>query len=270
MTNQRNLRILFTTPIVCLFSFVLLSSWEFKETYHFWNDDEPENCDTIPKKDGREKKIRDFDDVLDELNNIDLKVDIEKIQKEVKESLNKLDADKIKMDMQKSLQEIDMEKIRKDVESSIAKIDWEKINAEMAKVKDVDLKKMQIELEKMQSKLAEMPKVDMKKIELDMEKMKKDLSDIGPEIQKSMEKAKVDIENAKVEIKEYKDFVDGLDKDGKLNKKGSYTIKHKDGELFINGKKADDATYSKYRSFLEKYKSFKIEKSDDDFNIRRD
>ena len=109
--------------------------------------------------------------------------------------------------------------------------------------------------------------IDLKKLELDMEKMQIELGKIGPEIEKSMEIAKVEIEKAKVEMKEFKDFVDGLEKDGLINKKEEYSIEHDNGELFINGKKASEATYKKYKPFLEKRKKFTIKKSDDDFNI---
>ena len=87
---------------------------------------------------------------------------------------------------------------------------------------------------------------------------------------KEMEKAKVEIEKAKVEIKEYKEFVNGLEKDGLLNKKETYTIRHKDGELTVNGKKVSTEINNKYRTFLEKHKKFTIEKSDDDFDIDMD
>jgi hypothetical protein len=93
------------------------------------------------------------------------------------------------------------------------------------------------------------------------------MKELGPKIKKEMEKAKVEMEKAKAEMKEYKGFVDGLDNDGLINKKEAYTLKHKDSELFINGKKATEQTYSKYRNFLEKHKKFNIEKSDDDFDI---
>lgn len=85
-----------------------------------------------------------------------------------------------------------------------------------------------------------------------------------------MEKAKVEIEKAKVEIKEYKGFVNGLENDGLINKKEGYSLKHKDGELFINGKKASEQTYNKYRPFLEKHKKFNMKKDDDDFDIDMD
>jgi hypothetical protein len=103
-----------------------------------------------------------------------------------------------------------------------------------------------------------------------MKKVQEEMKEMGPKIQKEMEKAKVEIEKAKREMKEYKEFVDGLESDGLINKKEGYTIKHKDGELIINGKKVSEQVYSKYRSFLEKHKKFNIEKSNDDFNIDTD
>ena len=61
--------------------------------------------------------------------------------------------------------------------------------------------------------------------------------------------------------------MDGLEKDGLINKKDGYTIKHKNGELIINGKVQPEGVYNKYRGFLEKHKTLTIEKSDNDFNI---
>jgi SMC interacting uncharacterized protein involved in chromosome segregation len=110
----------------------------------------------------------------------------------------------------------------------------------------------------------------MKDLDKEMEKMKKEMEKIGPQVKEELENAKGQIEKAKAEIKEYKSFVDGLDKDGLIKKDGEYTLKHKDGELFINGKKASTETYMKYKSFLEKHPKFRIEKSDDDFDIDMD
>jgi hypothetical protein len=112
--------------------------------------------------------------------------------------------------------------------------------------------------------------IDMKQVEKEMEKVKEEMKKLKPELEKEMEKARVEIEKAKVEIKEYKEFVNGLENDGLINKKEGYSLKHKDGELFINGKKATEETYTKYRSFLEKHKKFNIKKGDDDFDINMD
>jgi hypothetical protein len=82
-----------------------------------------------------------------------------------------------------------------------------------------------------------------------------------------MEQAKVEIEKAREEMKEYHAFVGQLEKDGLLKRAEGYTLKHKDGEFFINGKKQSTEVYNKYRTFLDKHKSFSIEKTDDDFDM---
>jgi hypothetical protein len=261
MTNLRNLRLPLAVAAVAIASVFVLSSWDFKNTYAAWDDNGYNNCDTIPKK---EKKIRDLDDVLDELNGVDFRMDMEKMQRELNESMKKLDMKKMRLDMEIAMHDVDFEKIQKEMQQSMSKIDFGNIEKEMAKaMKDFDAAKLQKDLQESMSK----KEIDMTKMQLDMEKMQAELSKIGPEIEKSMEKAKVDIEKAKVEMKEYKEFVDGLEKDGLINKKEEYTIKHDNGELLINGKKVSDATYKKYRSFLDKHKKFTIEKSDDDFDI---
>ena len=274
MTNLRNLRIPLAVAAVAITSVFVLSSWDFKNTYTAWNDNDYDNCDTIPKK---EKKIRDLDDVIDELNAVDFKMDMEKMQKELNESMKKLDLKKMQFDMEKSMHDVDFQKIQKEIERSMAKIDFPNIEKEMANaMKEFDATKIQkevqesmqkIEWDKMKIEFDKVKDIDMKKMQLDMEKMQAELSKIGPEIEKSLENAKVEIEKAKIEMKEYKEFVDGLERDGLINKKEEYTIKHDNGELFINGKKASDTTYKKYKAFLDKRKKFTIEKSDDDFNI---
>ncbi len=206
--------------------------------------------DTVPKTKpgGHEKKIRDLDDVLDELNNVDMKVNMEKLRNEIEEAMKKIDGDKIKAEITEAMKELDMAKIQLEVQESLAKVDWDKVKTELNRVKDID----------------------MKQVEKEMEKVKEEIKNLRPKIEKEMVKVKVEIEKAKVEIKEYKEFVNGLDNDGLINKKEGYSLKHKDGELFINGKKASEQTYSKYRSFLEKHKKFNIKKDDDDFDIDMD
>ena len=146
------------------------------------------------------------------------------------------------------MKNIDFQKIQKEVQESINKINWEEIKVEMDKAKNID----------------------MSKLEADMKKVKEEMKELEPKIKKEMEKAKVEIEKAKVEIKEYKVFIDGLETDGLLNNKEPYTIKHKDGELTVNGKKVSSEIYNKYRSFLEKHKDLNIEKGDDNIKIDRD
>jgi hypothetical protein len=144
--------------------------------------------------------------------------------------------------------EIDAAKMEKELKESLASVDWEKMNKQMDEVK----------------------KIDMSKLAADMKKMEIEMKGLGPKIEKEMENAKASIEKAKVEMREYKTFVDGLEKDGLINKKEGYSIQHKNGELIINGKKQPADVYNKYRIFLKKHEKFTIKKSDDDFNIYND
>ena len=175
-------------------------------------------------------------------------VDMAKLQKEVEMAMAKVDFDKIKEEMATAMKEFDAAKIKQEVNAAMEKVNWDKMKAEFDKVKEMDMGKLQEEMKKVQEEMKE----------------------LGPKIKIEMEKAKEEMEKAKAEMKEYKEFVDGLENDGLINKEQDYSIKHKNGELQVNGKKVSDEVYSKYRSFLEKHKKFNIEKNDDDFNIDMD
>jgi hypothetical protein len=129
--------------------------------------------------------------------------------------MKEVDMDKIKVQIEKATDEINAAKIDKELKESLASVDWEKMKKDMEEVK----------------------KIDMSKLDADLKKLEIEMKGLGPKIEKEMENAKASIEKAKVEMKEYKSFVDGLEKDGLINKKEGYTIQHKNGELIINGKK---------------------------------
>jgi len=269
-----------------------LVSWDRKQTGVRYSGNQ---TDTVPKN-KPEKKIRDLDDVLDELNRVDLKMETEKAQKEIAEAMKQIDGDKIKMEVEKAIREVDFTNIQKQVQESMANLDMAKVQKEVQEsMKEIDEEKIKMEAEKAMSKVdfskiqkevqKSVAKIDWDKMKTDMEKVKnmdmgkldenmkkldREMKELGPKIEKEMEKANVEIEKAKVEMRAYKEFVDGLEKDGLLNKKEGYTIKHKDGELIVNGKKVSAEVYSKYRNFLENHKKFSIEKSNDDFNIDTD
>jgi hypothetical protein len=244
----------------------------------------------------REKKVRDLDEALEELEEVDLKNLSVDIQKEIAEAMKQVDAAKIQTEIQKAMKSVDMEKIMQEVKESMKSVDMEAIQKEIKEaMKEVDAAKIQMEVEKamkevdfekiqkevreslskvdmakIKAEVEQAQKIDMKELEVEMKKVQEEMKEIGPKIEKEMAKAKVEIEKAKAELKEYKSFVDGLEKDGLINKKENYTIEHKKGELMINGKKASEQTYNKYRSFLEKHASFSIEKDEDDFDIDMD
>ena len=217
--------------------------------------------DTVPQK---EKKIRDLDEAIAELEHIDLKEHLDKAMKEVNAALKQLDSEKMRLDIERSMKEIDFDKIKLEVDKAMKEVDAAKIEQEIKEsLAKVDFDKMKAELEKVK-------KIDMAEIDAELDKARKELEKVGPQIEEELKKAKLEIEKAKVEMKEYKSFVDGLANDGLINKKAGYTIQHKDGKLTINDKEASTETYNKYRSFLDKHKKFRIEKDLDDFELDTD
>ena len=153
--------------------------------------------------------------------------------------MKRIDSKKLNEEINNSLKGLDAIKLKEQINESLNKVDWDQINGQLAKLKDMNVY---------------------------MDGMKEKLQQIEPKLKN----LKVDLERLKAEIKEYKDFVDQLDKDGLINKNEPYTIRHKDGELFINDKKVSTETYNKYRSFLDDHKKFNIDKEKDDFNLDMD
>ncbi len=261
-------------PLFAVALTILLVSWDqkqapgdYRQQYHA--------ADTTPKK-KTDKKIRDLDEALAELESLDLKAELEKVHEEVARAMKQIDRGKIQLEIEKSLKQVDFEKIREEIESSIAKVDFKKIQAEIeSAMKEVNMEKIQqqvkesmekVNWEQLKKELEEVKNINVD-ISAEMKKVEEEMKKIGPQIKEEMEKAKVHIEKAKAEMKEYKEFVDGLEKDGLLNKKENYSIRHKDGELTVNGKKVSEQVYNKYRSFLEKHKNFTLNKEADDFNL---
>jgi len=223
--------------------------------------------DTIPKK---QKQVRDLDEALMEidkgeieLNKAMREIDHEKIEREIREAMKGMDVDMAKMKedlakamkdidmqkinaevqkelagMQKELKEVDVEKIRKEVQASLASVDMEKVKAELGKVKEIDFSQM-----------------------------KKELEAIRPEIEKSLQAAKKDIEKARVEITAYKNLVNALEQDGLLKKGENYKVEYKNGELTVNGKKLSADQTKKYSEYLNGKDNFTIQQEDDDFSI---
>ncbi len=244
--------------------------------------------DSPPKnKEPRERKIRDLDEALEELDLGKLKIEEElakinwdKVKTELHESLAKIDGEKIRMEIDKAMKEIDFGKIRSEIEQSMKEIDGTKIRMEIDKaMKEVDMEKIsreikesmkEIDMDKIKLELDKVKQMDFSKLDAEMKKLQLELKKIGPEIEKSMEKAKESIHKAKEELKQYKEFTNGLEKDGLIDKQKGYSIKHKNGELYIDTKKQGADVYNKYRSFLEKHKTFSLEKDGDDFNIDLD
>ncbi|HVZ55017.1 MAG TPA: hypothetical protein VG870_00035 [Chitinophagaceae bacterium] len=205
--------------------------------------------DTVPAGDRTDhvRKIRDLDQALEDLDKAKIDIDLDQVKQEMSRIRPELEKqlDQAKREMDRAIREMDVDKIKAQVEASVKQINWDQMKADLDKARQVDLAKIQV----------------------DMEKVNKQLDDMKPQIEKQLREARVQVEMAKQELKEYKGFVDQLNKDGLIDKKKDYTIEHRDGQLLINGVKQPDSVYGKYRAFLDKHPRITLRKTDDDFRV---
>jgi virulence-associated protein VapD len=269
-----------------LIATVALISWKKQDKPADQKQNQHAYTDTVPSKD---RKVRDLDQALNQLDNLDLQAQIDQAMASVAEVMKNIDAEKLHLEVEKALASVDMEKVNADVKKALKEIDFEKIQNEVkASLEKVNWDEVKIDIENAKKEIDATSKIDFEQInrelakateeikkispeiEKELAKAKVEIEKIRPELEKELAKAKVDIEKAKEEIREYKNFVDGLEKDGLLDKKDDYSIIHKNGKLIVNGKEASSAVYTKYKSFLDKHKKLNIEKSDDSFNMDDD
>lgn len=233
--------------------------------------------DTVPDP---SKKIRNIDEALEQLERSKLEVDrslkeidFEKLEKQISEATQniRLNEQEIKAQVEKAMEQVNAAKIQANVQMALKEADAAKLKADADKaIKDVDFEKMKAEIE------TSLAKIDWDKINKDLERVKKtdfskmeaDLQKMKPEIEKSMKEAHENIERAKQELKTYKTLIDGLDKDGLINKKEDYTIEYKTGVLTINGNMQPAEVVNKYSDLLKGHKDFTIKKDAHDFNIQ--
>lgn len=224
--------VFFILAIVCMLGLV---SWG----QQFGNGHQPgQSIDTTPKN-KTEKKIRDLDDVIEEMENADIKVDQEKFRRQFEESMKAFNGDQFKKQMEEAM---------KNLEISLKEFDGDKMKKQMEEA----MKSMEISLK-----------------EFDGEKLKKQIESSMKELQlnmKELEKAKQELDRAKAEIKEYNEFISGLEKDGLLNRK-SYAVSYKAGQLLIDGKQADKKTLNKYSEFLKTHEKFEISNKGEELKV---
>ena len=248
---------------------------------------EQAKTDTVPD---RHKKVRDIDDVLDELDRGKVEVeqslrnmDWSQMQADIKRSLKEIDGDKLKLQVEEALRSVDMVKIQADVQKELANIDMVKMKADLQKeLSNIDAQKLQIDAQKIAQGIdidkiraqvdASLKAVDMDKIKMSidkagLDKLGENMEKIKPDMERAIAEAQRGIDRAKKEVRNYKDFIEALDRDGALNKKGEYTIEYKGGTLTVNGKQLQAKNYSR---FLQSEKDFTIKKSLESFDINGD
>src|ERR1700733_8325683 len=93
---------------------VALASWDVKHATGYFPHP---SGDTVPekKRNGHIKKVRDLDEALEELDNVNINIDVDQINKSLSEALKNFDKEQLKIDIENGLKSVDMAKIQMDV-----------------------------------------------------------------------------------------------------------------------------------------------------------
>jgi TolA-binding protein len=173
---------------------------------------------------------------------------------ELEDAMKQLDIQIQKLDLQ--MKDIDL-KISKQLKEALANVDAEKINSEVQEhLKNVDLDKIKLDVDRsLEEAKQQMKNIDMDKLKIQMQELQKHINsdELKKHIEDAMKGAKENIEKAKKEMQELKDFTDQLEKDGLIDKEKGYSIEWKNGgELYINGKKQPKEISEKYKKYYKK------------------
>lgn len=219
--------------------------------------------DTVPNRNYNGSiKMKDFDKLQSELDRSLLqvseelkKIDFSKMEKEIEASLKNIDAEKIMRDVERSLKNIDLDKTLASVTSSLKDIDLNLKGEEIEKA----LAEATKEIEKAKKEISKIDKESIKKeleeARKEMEKSKAEINKI--DMDKIMSEAKEGIGKAKEELKQTKELINELEKDGLVNTKNGFELEYKDKSLYIDGKKQSAEVTDKYRKYFKK-DGFKI------------
>ncbi|HMU11290.1 MAG TPA: hypothetical protein PKC54_14860 [Ferruginibacter sp.] len=221
--------------------------------------------DTVPDRNYNGSiKMKDFDKLqseldrsLSQLSDELKKIDFSKMEKEIEASLKSIDADKIMRDVERSLKDIDLDKTLASVTSSLKDLDLD------FKGEEIEIEKAMAEAKKeIEKAKKEISKIDKDAIKKELEEARKEVEKSKAEINKIdmdkiMSEAKESINEAKEELKQTKELITELEKDGLVNTKNGFELEYKDKSLYIDGKKQSAEVTDKYRKYFKK-DSFKI------------
>ena len=94
-----------------------------------------------------------------------------------------------------------------------------------------------------------------------MEKAREEIKNSKVDIREEMRKAKDEIKEEKATLKGYREMLDDMEKKGLINTKEDYSIEYKGGDLFINDKKQSQEITDKYKNYFKKDNTSLIKKS---------
>lgn len=102
----------------------------------------------------------------------------------------------------------------------------------------------------------------------DNKQLQEQMKEVQQKVQQELKQARVSMEAAAEEMRQFDAFVNSLAADGLLQKE-AYRVEEKDGKLLIDGKEQPAAVYEKHQAFLKKHKGLTITKDEDGLQIRK-
>src|SRR5436190_13478552 len=158
-------------------AFALISWGHRQQPGHFKNEQSYKDTVT-PKKD---KKVRELDEANAELDNIDLKVHMEKAMQEVAEAMKQIDGEKMRLDIEKSMKEVDFDKVKMEIDKAMKEVDFAKIEKEVKESME------KIDWNKMKAEMDEVKKINLKEVDQELAKARKELERVRPQIEKELQ-----------------------------------------------------------------------------------
>jgi len=225
----------------------------------------------------KEKKSyqKDFDKELESLEkariNVDKHrdIDLKKMEADIKRAMEKIDLDKAKMMADQAIQKVDFEKIQREVAESMAAVaeSHQHISKETQQAIREALDKAKQEINEQQHFNRKEIQAELEKAKMEIEKAKEHIKLSQVDIQKSIKEATKSIEQARVELKNYQDMIYAMEADGLLDTKKDYTVEYKDGKLIINGNEQPNNVADKYKKYFRK-DATTIKKEDGKMDIK--
>jgi len=257
-------------------------------TSHFTQDTIPASRHKItrdtdkkePREKDMEKELQQLDNAMEQLDGKFETIDWGKMQREIEMAMknvqneinhHQLDIEKIQRQVQESMKNIDFAKIEKEAQESMESV---RDNVDLSRIQEdvqESLKNVKEELnsEAFRKSIEAASKIDMSKITHEIENARKEVEENKVNVQHEMENARKEIGKAKDELKSYREMLDAMEKDGLINTKEDYRVEFDEGQLYINHQKQPQDVLNKYRKYF-KEDGIKIYKKNGRFNISID
>jgi chromosome segregation ATPase len=265
-------------------SLVLLASWQNLPAQH--QKLNIKNADTIPQGRDLEKELQQLSNARKQLENLS-KQDFSAMQQQLQESLAQLDQNKIQLQVDKAMKEVNIEQSLRAAEEALKKIDldgiMDEVNAESRltpkereKVRqEISKAKIEIEKELKNKDWKELKEVDMKEVEkelqkarIELEEARKEMGENGSNIRKELADASKDLDEAEAELKGYQELIYRLESAKLLDTKKDYSIEWNAPGLKINGQLQSKTISESYKKYFKDDKTL-IRKENGKMNIRK-